>query len=449
MSGVGGEGADPDPVDDDPMDEGDQNADGAAAVTPVEAAVGNAEHGAVSVDDEAVSPRQLAATVTELQRAVMQLRGAVGELQPDRPVGREATEPERGSYRAAVGDLQEQLEVLQARCASYEQRAVEAADTNTSLRNVVTGNPGSADGTVPAVRAASSYKTPVPDKFSGAADKRRIEDWLNLVQLFFLLSHVPLQYWAASAQQLLTDQAAAHFPDLSRGMDMMQMSWQKFSELLTLAYGRNDREPVARADLDALRQTGSVQTYARVFRELVSCITKFPMSEGDKMHRFKTNLALSLRSKCAVRPDGAEWGSLEELISFAVRTETSMNVTRASANFRSGSAHTALSAALDGPAFAGAAAARSAVKTAGGAKRPRASSGGGPSSAVKKTPSSGNLTPFGTTQVEHTRRKNASLCYYCCESHRFQACPLKKDAMAMKKSPAGNTPTKPLTDGTR
>ncbi len=104
------------------------------------------------------------------------------------------------------------------------------------------------------------------------------------------------------------------------------MSWRTFSSLLTQAYGRNDREPLARSKLDSLKQEGSVQTYARVFRETVACITRMPLSEGDKLHRFKANLAPKLKDRCSVKPDGTEWDNLDELISFAVRQEINLQV---------------------------------------------------------------------------------------------------------------------------
>ena len=104
------------------------------------------------------------------------------------------------------------------------------------------------------------------------------------------------------------------------------MSWRTFSNLLTQAHGRNDREPLVRSKLDSLKQEGSVQTHARVFRETVAWITRMPLSEGDKLHRFKANLAPKLKDRCSVKPDGTECDNLDELISFAVRQEINLQV---------------------------------------------------------------------------------------------------------------------------
>ncbi len=353
--------------------------------------------------------------------------------------------PAQPTYADATAERNPELLRVQLDSALERNEQLEA--DIRALRRENTGTPPALDPEepTPAPRAVPGYKTPQPDKFSGASDKRRVEDFLSALRVFFTLSMVPVQYWAATAVQMLTDQAAAHFPNLARGLDVLTMSWRTFSSLLTQAYGRNDREPLARSKLDSLKQEGSVQTYARVFRETVACITRMPLSEGDKLHRFKSNLAPKLKDRCSVKPDGTEWDNLDELISFAVRQEINLQVSARSANPRS-SFRTELNAALNGTdGFAEPAAVRrAAAKSSGGGKRKAASAGH--SSAFKKNGDGEKLTVFGTSQREHERRKTSKTpcCLYCGEGHSIHACTHADLGRKGLASPAGNKPLRPL-----
>ena len=122
--------------------------------------------------------------------------------------------------------------------------------------------------------------------------------------------------------QFLSGMASDHFASVTRGVDVMTMPWSRFREILNLAYGKPDSEPAARLALDTLKWPGSVSGLARKMGELVSQITRMPLSVGDQIYRFQKYLPSVLGDKCRAKPDGSPWDSLPALIEFAAMHET-------------------------------------------------------------------------------------------------------------------------------
>jgi hypothetical protein len=78
-------------------------------------------------------------------------------------------------------------------------------------------------------------------------------------------------------------------------------SWDLFRATMVLAHGAIDPEYVARTMIDALRQTGSAESYLRELQMLFAELVHQPMSEADKVHiifaGLNPGLAMSLRSQ--------------------------------------------------------------------------------------------------------------------------------------------------------
>lgn len=281
----------------------------------------------------------------------------------------------------------------------------------------------------------SRGKLPSPDKFSGANGTRHIAGWLETAVSQLHWSGAPREEWASAAASMLTGTAARDFPDLHPGIPLWEMSWEMFCEIMTRVYGRSDREPRARADLDALRQTGSVQEYTARFRQLIALITTQPPSKGDIIHRWLAGLTPDLQDKCFTRPDGYPWDNFDALTDFAVRQEVSLEMSRRASKL---SRTVAVPKTAAGPSAGPSAGPRT---NGNGQRKRKATDGGAASSPAKK----GKLTPFGTTRETHDKRMRAGQCFYCGQKgHLLPACPHRAAGEAGEASPAGNVPQQKL-----
>lgn len=77
---------------------------------------------------------------------------------------------------------------------------------------------------------------------------------------------------------------------------------------------------VARNKLDLLSYKQYVEEYANEFQYLFSCISKFPISNVDKVERFFARLKEVVRIKVSMelKGDGGLWEDIKRLIHYAV-----------------------------------------------------------------------------------------------------------------------------------
>ena len=152
-------------------------------------------------------------------------------------------------------------------------------------------------------RGGEQYKVPVPDKYSPRGQKSPSE-FLFQCEQFFEASGVPLERQVPFASTLLADAASAwwrqhrtSWPGL-RAEDRI-VTWEQFKEALRLAFTPLTEGKVAKDRLYSLRQTGSVQAYTAIFRQLTFEIDnlaeseKFTLYERGLKSIIKTHLALA------------------------------------------------------------------------------------------------------------------------------------------------------------
>ena len=319
-----------------------------------------------------------------------QLAQAKAEL-ARRPMGRPYVDA--AAPATVTGARLADVEVT-TRLARLEEHAQRVRDvTNvieTRLDSVADGN-----------RSSRLPKPPKPDKFSGADDVRKVGDFIALTELWLRIERVPDQQWSVFGMQFLSGMASDHFASVTRGVDVMTMPWSRFREILNSAYGKPDSEPAARLALDTLKWPGSVSGLARKLGELVSQITRMPLSVGDQIYRFQKSLPPVLGDKCRAKPDGSPWDSLPALIEFAAMHETylpSLSANSAVIQSRLGVANGS-----------------GVQKTKGGVKTKSQSNGGNGTGGAATSKSSGrgnkqvglpdpSLTRWGIDHAEHAAR---------------------------------------------
>ncbi len=96
---------------------------------------------------------------------------------------------------------------------------------------------------------------------------------------------------------------------------------------MNCCYGGPDLEAVARHQLDALAQSGSIEVYHRAFIDLCAHITTEPLSEDDKLHRFIKGMQRQLADRVAVDPvTKLPWKSFAKCAQYALSCGTNINL---------------------------------------------------------------------------------------------------------------------------
>ena len=80
------------------------------------------------------------------------------------------------------------------------------------------------------------------------------------------------------------------------------MAWSEFEQGLKLAFGNINQSAHARAQLQDLRQYGSVEAYYKRFMQLCAEISDMPLSDGAMIFCFMQGLKDELRMQVAMDP---------------------------------------------------------------------------------------------------------------------------------------------------
>jgi hypothetical protein len=171
---------------------------------------------------------------------------------------------------------------------------------------------------------ASRLKPNDPPKFSGE-DKGVVDDWTAAMRHWLAAGLVAPEHEVLLARTFLVKGAASLFaareaelPRLTTGDGRVYIPYADFESFLKEHFGYQDQEQVARDELDELRQTGSVEDFARKFQACTAKIKSMPMSEGDLIQRFRKGLRPEILQHVAVDPSTQKrWTSLQAFIAFA------------------------------------------------------------------------------------------------------------------------------------
>lgn len=180
-----------------------------------------------------------------------------------------------------------------------------------------------AAGLDPAVSTKPSLLKP-PKFWEGDSDGP-IRGWLTSVAHWLTMNKVPRQDAVGTAANYLRGKAQAYWfsmVDSLRGAGKDPTSWDVFRDTMVLAYGAIDPEYVARTKIDALRQTGSVESYVRDMQLLFAELIHNPMNEADKVHKFFTGLNPALAMRTQVDPATSErWTTFAAAAQFVIKQD--------------------------------------------------------------------------------------------------------------------------------
>ena len=157
--------------------------------------------------------------------------------------------------------------------------------------------------TPPRGGGGDQYKVPIPDKYSPRGQKSPSE-FLFQCEQFFDASGFPLERQVPFAATLLADAAASWWRQHRTSWPTLRpeeriVTWVQFRGALQLSLTPFTEGKVAKDRLYSLRQTGSVQAYTSIFRQLTFEIDNLAESEKFTLYErglkgvIKTHLALA------------------------------------------------------------------------------------------------------------------------------------------------------------
>jgi len=301
------------------------------------------QHDAEMQDAAPDLPRpQKNVTAAQLQAL---LDGGVAAFEADGPTDFVVDQGHRVTLANAVADLMESTGVIKAQNDKLEafeqlvkQKDAKASATELELLSAKGAQAARAEKAEAAAAELGRHKVNLnvalgkrppasvqnPVRYSGEVGdgKITITVWWELLENFLVLALVPVEQWLATTFSLLMPPAtnfylsvrprvmlAPLYPPvgLEDGLTHEQLltqspRWQMLKQGFFQAFGSPGMEQVARAKLDVLTQTGSVETNIRAFCQLDAQIVSQPLSEGDKVYRLLKGLKPTLRAQAHFIP---------------------------------------------------------------------------------------------------------------------------------------------------
>ena len=155
-----------------------------------------------------------------------------------------------------------------------------------------------------------------------AAGVRR---FVNALQLFFQLSNLAPELWAANARLYLEGSPADYMQTALKSLPAAESTdWTNFCTLLSTRFGQIDPDAEFWAQLENLKQ-GSLTAvqYVHKMRYCFNGITVLPLSNGEKIHRFMTGLNPRVKEKVVTAPYGmgdgsGKWLDPDQLMQYTV-----------------------------------------------------------------------------------------------------------------------------------
>lgn len=284
---------------------------------------------------------------------------------------------DNNSKRGRIHDLEEERDVLKARCDSYEDVISKVlgglgdGERDQDLRGSDPAGSGSEqdlsecdsdrDGSVPeleseydlrqllnSLRAKTAAKTTAamadsakhlrtiaakPQQFDGKAGRQGVRDWLAGLKEYIMLvadSCTP-EYQVRLAATFLKDGALRVWQTERAVLPADQRSsWDVFEQVMLDRYDTGTDAVTARYQLDALLQGDdqSVVSFVQRFDTLISYVPD--MSEKEKVHRFLASVRPDVHDKLHLNPlTNERWIRYVELRRFALKQyahETAMRV---------------------------------------------------------------------------------------------------------------------------
>ena len=163
-----------------------------------------------------------------------------------------------------------------------------------------------------------------PGPFTGTkADTEPIRRWLTSMSHYLTITRVPQSLGVGVAVTYLRGEAQVFWFSVQQNIKSAgedPASWEVFKKYMVMGFGALDPEITARDKAESLRQTGSVEEYAR---QLISYFTQLvtePMAERDQIRVFHHGLKPSVAASVQVDPVSREpWTSLHEAVQYAIR----------------------------------------------------------------------------------------------------------------------------------
>jgi len=219
---------------------------------------------------------------------------------------------------ALMDALLQRLAEQDGRQQELEVLVAQQADQIQELQSSVAQHRRQAD------TGAARLKPNDPPQFSGE-DKRTIDGWIKAVKVWLAAGNISPEYEVAMARTFLVKGAAELLSAKEGELDKQHtadgrefISFAVFEAFLREHFGYQDEEQIARDELDDLRQTGSVEDFARKFQACVARIKALPPSEGDLIQRFRKGLKPEILQHVAVDPATKKrWAALHPFIAFA------------------------------------------------------------------------------------------------------------------------------------
>ena len=248
--------------------------------------------------------------------AEQEQQGTAPEIGEGGPATEQAAKD--AEQEALMDALLQRLAEQDGRQQELEVLVAQQADQIHELQTTVAQHRRQAD------TGAARLKPNDPPQFSGE-DKRTIDAWIKAVKVWLAAGGIYPEYEVAMARTFLVKGAAELLSAKEGELDKQQtadgreyITFAAFEAFLREHFGYQDEEQVARDELDDLRQTGSVEDFARKFQACVARIKALPPSEGDLIQRFRKGLKPEILQHVAVDPATKKrWTALQPFIAFA------------------------------------------------------------------------------------------------------------------------------------
>ena len=168
-----------------------------------------------------------------------------------------------------------------------------------------------------------------PRLFVGDKSDEPIRGWLTTMSHFLTTAKVPSNEGVGTAVNYLRGKAQRYWfarePEL-RARGKNPANWEVFKACMVQGFGAVDPEVTARYKIDALKQTGSVEEYARELQLLFAELYAAPMSEADKLHKFFKGMKQGLAARVQLDPaTGEHWQVFADAAQYAIKQDIAHN----------------------------------------------------------------------------------------------------------------------------
>lgn len=183
-------------------------------------------------------------------------------------------------------------------------------------------SPGQGDGSKVDSAVLKTIKQPSP--FTGTkSDSEPVRRWLTSMSHYLTITRVPKPLGVGVAVTYLRGEAQVYWFSVQKQITTAgedPTDWEVFRKWLVLGFGALDPEITARDKAERLRQTGSVEDYARTLLSYFTQLVTEPMAERDQIRVFHNGLKPNVAANVQVDPVTREpWTSLHAAVQYAIR----------------------------------------------------------------------------------------------------------------------------------